>query len=137
MRALRGLCPATIVLAVLGGALVGCGTGDDRAEVRAAVERFYRAVERDDGRLACAQLSPDLRASLSKSREGRGCRRAIRTLALKGGRPAAIRVYATSAQVDLDGGDTVFLGHSRLGWRIDAVGCRPKDGGPYDCEETG
>jgi hypothetical protein len=46
-----------------------------------------------------------------------------------------VRVYATDAQVDLAGGDTFFLGDTHEGWRLDAVGCRPKGRGPYECEE--
>jgi hypothetical protein len=47
-----------------------------------------------------------------------------------------VSVYATSAQARLDGGDVVFLGFTRDGWRIDAVGCRPAPaGGPMNCEQ--
>jgi hypothetical protein len=46
-----------------------------------------------------------------------------------------VRVYADAAEVQLSGGDTVFLSDTREGWRVDAVGCRPRGDGPYDCEE--
>ncbi|MDP9345457.1 MAG: hypothetical protein M3P44_07005 [Actinomycetota bacterium] len=55
-------------------------------------------------------------------------------LSRHGSRAAIARVYATSGEVVLAGGDTVFLGWTREGWRIEAVGCKPQGGGPYDCE---
>ncbi len=55
-------------------------------------------------------------------------------LSRHGSRAAIARVYATSGEVVLAGGDTVFLGWTREGWRIEAVGCQPQGGGPYDCE---
>jgi hypothetical protein len=128
----RGAACLAVALAALPAA--GCGTGPDRAQARAAAERFYAAVASRDGRTACAQLSPDTRAKLVQDAAATRCDRAVLGLSLHGGRVAAVRVYATSAQVELAGGDTVFLGDSRQGWRIQAVGCRPKDGGPYECE---
>jgi hypothetical protein len=56
-------------------------------------------------------------------------------LSLHGGRPAAVRVYADAAEVALAGGDTVFLGDTTEGWRVEALGCRPNGKGPYQCEE--
>jgi hypothetical protein len=57
-------------------------------------------------------------------------------LSLHGTRATSVSVYATSAQVRLDGGDTVFLGFTRNGWRIDAAGCtNVHGGGPMTCEE--
>jgi hypothetical protein len=122
-----------VFLALAAAALAGCGTGGSRAQARAAAERFYAAVGRHDGRTACAQMSPDLRRQLVQQ-ESEGCARAVLKLQLQGSRAAAVRAYATSAQVVLAGGDTVFLGDGREGWRIDAVGCRPQGGGPYQCE---
>jgi hypothetical protein len=121
-------------LAGLALALAGCGTGGARTQARAAVERLYAAYHRHDGRAACAQLSPDLRSQLVED-ESVGCARAVLKLRLRGSTAAAVRVYATSAQVVLAHGDTVFLGDSPLGWRIDAVGCRSQGAGPYACEE--
>lgn len=130
-RLARGIACLAAGLAALSAS--GCGTGPDRAQAQEAVERFYAAVERRDGRTACAQLSPDVRAGLAEDEAGR-CERAVLGLALRGRRAEAVRVYATSAQVVLAGGDTVFLGDGRQGWRIQAAGCRPRGGGPYDCE---
>jgi hypothetical protein len=46
-----------------------------------------------------------------------------------------VRVYATSAEVELAGGDTLFLDDTQQGWRLQAVGCHPNGDGPYECEE--
>ena len=111
-------------------ALAGCGAGGSRAQARTAVERFYAAYHRHDGRAACAQLSAGLRSQLAGN-----CAETVLKLRLHDSATAAVRVYATSAQVVLAHGDTVFLGVAGGGWRIDALGCRPRDGGPYECEE--
>jgi hypothetical protein len=117
-------------------ALAGCGTGADRREVRASTERFYAAVHNHDGRTACALLDPDTSSQLVKDEQEPDCARAVLKLELRGTRASSVSVYATSAQVRLAGGDTVFLGFTRNGWRIDAVGCRTvPGGGPLECEE--
>ncbi|MEA2341578.1 MAG: hypothetical protein QOG11_1655 [Solirubrobacteraceae bacterium] len=113
----------------------GCGTSADRDQARAAAERFYAAVRQHDGRTACEQLSSSLRAQLVKGEPGDDCATAVLQLSLHGSRAAAVRVYATAAEVVLAGGDTVFLGDTRQGWRLDAVGCKPQGSGPFDCEE--
>lgn len=123
------------VLAI-GIALSACGTAADSRQAGAAAERFYRAAQRHDGRLACAQLSPDTRAQLVQDK-GKACARAATGLPLHGSRAAGVHVFATSAEVTLAGGDTVFLGYTRQGWRIEAFGCQPQQGGPYDCQEQG
>jgi hypothetical protein len=83
-------------------------------------------VSNHEGRTACALLSeppPD-------------CPSVVLKLSLHGSRASSVSVYATSAQVRLQGGDTVFLGFTRNGWRIDAAGCRTvPGGGPLECEQ--
>jgi hypothetical protein len=127
------------VVCLLAGAIAatasGCGTDADRSEARAATERFYAAVQDHDGPTACAQMSPQLRARLVKDEQEPTCAEAVTKLSLRGRRAAAVRVYATAAQVDLAGGDTVFLGDTREGWRLEAVGCRRQGSGPFECEE--
>lgn len=127
----------TLLLVVAAAALAaaGCGTSTDRDQARTAAQRLYAAVDRHDGAAACAQMSPPLRAQLVKDQSEPECAKAVLKLSLHGGRPAAVRVYANAAEVRLAGGDTVFLSDTREGWRVDAVGCRPQGGGPYDCEE--
>jgi hypothetical protein len=114
-------------------ALAGCGTSTDRDQARAAAEKVYASADRHDGAAACAQLSPSLRAQLVDD-EGAPCAKAVLRLHLRGQRPTAVRVYADAAEVQLAGGDTVFLGDTREGWRVEALGCRPHGAGPYDCE---
>jgi outer membrane murein-binding lipoprotein Lpp len=116
-------------------AAAGCGTSADRDQARTAVQRLYAAVDRGDGQTACAQMSPDLRAQLVSDEPGSRCATAVMKLSLHGGRPAAVRVYADAAEVVLAGGDTVFLGDTAEGWRVQALGCRPNGKGPYQCEE--
>jgi hypothetical protein len=119
-----------------GLALAGCGTGADQRAVRAATERFYSAVQAHAGRTACALLDPDTSLQLVKDEQEPDCASAVLKLELHGSRAASVSVYATSAQVRLAGGDTVFLGFTRNGWRIEAVGCRTvPGGGPLECEE--
>ena len=129
---------AVVVSALCGVALfgaVGCGGSADGDQARAAVQRLYASVQRHDGAAACAQMSPDLRDQLVKDQSEPRCAKAVLKLSLHGGDHATVHVYATNAIVKLAGGDTVFLGDTRDGWRVDAVGCRPHGNGPYDCEE--
>jgi hypothetical protein len=129
---LRSALLASALLATF--AALGCGTGGDRRQARAAAQTLYAAVQRHDGATACAQMSSNLRAQLVDD-QGTGCAKAVLALALHGSRVAAVRVYADAAQVRLAGGDTVFLGDTREGWRVEALGCRPHGAGPYQCEE--
>jgi hypothetical protein len=127
---------AGLALCVAGLVLSGCGTGGDQREVRSATERFYAAVQHRDGRAACALLDSDTASQLVKDQQEPDCARAVLKLQLHGSQAASTSVYGTSAQVRLAGGDTVFLGWTHNGWRIDAVGCRVvAGGGPLECEE--
>jgi hypothetical protein len=129
----RALLPCLLALAATGAA-TGCGTSADRDQARAAAERLYQAAHRDDGATACAQLAPDLRAQLVEDEPGSRCATAIRQLTLHGDRADRVRVYATSAEVRFAGGDTVFLGDTAQGWRVEALGCQPAGPGPFECE---
>ena|SRR5436190_7426457 len=131
-----GLRVAGLALCVAGLALSGCGTGADQRSVRATTERFYSAVRNHDGRTACALLDSDTASQLVKDEQEPDCAAAVLKLDLHGSKAQSAGVYATSAQVKLAGGDTVFLGWTADGWRIDAVGCRVvSGGGPLQCEE--
>jgi hypothetical protein len=126
---------AVIAGLVLAGMSVGCATSRDRDQARTAVQRLYDAVARHDGETACAQMSPALRAQLVTHGPARTCAAAVLKLSLHGTRVSDVRVYAIAARVRLAGGDTVFLGSGRQGWRVAAIGCRPRGSGPYECEE--
>ena len=123
-------------LLALSAVVAGCGTAADQDQARNAVERLYAAVKAQDGTTACAQLSPSLRAQLIKDESEPDCAKAVLKLDLKGERASAVRVFATSAQVDLADGDTVYVGDTDQGWRVEALGCHRKDGGPFECEEA-
>src|ERR1044072_9296308 len=128
---------AGLALCLAGLALSGCGTGADQKAGRATTERFYAAVRTHDGRTACGLLDSDTASQLVKDEQQSDCAAAVLKLELHGTKAASTSVYATSAQVKLDGGDTTFLGWTSNGWRIDAVGCRVvAGGGPLECEES-
>jgi hypothetical protein len=129
---LRMLVLGSSLLVVLFGA--GCGSAADRDQARAAAVLLYAAADRHDGTAACARMSPQLRAQLVSDEQVR-CARAVLRLHLSGRDAAAVQVYADGAQVRFAGGDTVFLGDTREGWRVEALGCRPQGPGPYQCEE--
>jgi hypothetical protein len=116
-------------------ALTGCGTAADRIEVRAVTARFYSDLQARRGADACVQLSPALRKAVQQQHSTSRCADAVRRLKATPAAIAAIRVYATSARVDLTAGESVFLSSMRDGWRISALGCRPRRSGPYDCDE--
>jgi hypothetical protein len=125
---------ATRVLAAVAVAclpLAGCGQSDDRAEVRSVTERFFAALEADDGAAACAALSTDTRAALEDEAQ-RECREAVTELRLEGGPPTRVQVYVVSAKADFPSGESAFLSRTQEGWRLSAVGCEPQRGKPAD-----
>ena len=116
-------------------ALSGCGTGADRAQVRAVTMRFFSALDAHHGADACIQLSSALRTTITQEQSARRCASAVLKIKARRTPIAVVHVYATSARVDLTGGESVFLSAMRDGWRIDALGCRPQSSGPFECEE--
>jgi hypothetical protein len=128
----RSLALTLLVLAA--ASATGCGASADRREARAAARDLYAAAARHDGQAACAQMSSSLRTALVEDQQQR-CAKAVLALDLHGQTPASAKVYATSAVVRFEHGDTVFLDQTSEGWRVDALGCRPNGKGPYDCEE--
>jgi hypothetical protein len=133
VRARRHLSFALMVAAVV--SLSGCGTAADRDRVRAVTARFFAALDARHGQDACAQLSAALRTTLMEDQPGRSCARAALELRSRGAAITAVQVYATSARADLADGQSIFLGQTREGWRIQALGCRPRASGPYECED--
>jgi hypothetical protein len=126
----------TAALVLVGSAVGGCGQRDDRDAVRTVTERFYAALEADDGERACEQLSESTRAEL-ESQERRPCPEAVTELELQGGGISRIEVFVTNAKADLAGGESAFLARGAEGWRLSAIGCRPQDEPskrPFDCE---
>lgn len=117
--------------------LFGCGTTDDRREIRTVVESFSSAVANDDGAHACRQLSDALVAAI-ESDSGQSCADAVTESDTSSGPISATSVYITSASVR-QGADTIFLDREAGGWKITALGCKPKPDrsadAPLDCEE--
>jgi hypothetical protein len=134
MRA-RRLKSLVVVVSVGLVVLSGCGTGADRGQVRAVTARFFSALDTHRGAAACMQLSPALRKTITQDESARGCAGAVGRVKARGSPIEVVQVYATSARVDLAGGESVFLSAMRDGWRIDALGCRPRSSGPFECEE--
>jgi hypothetical protein len=128
--------PRSLALLALALVAAGCGRNGDRAEAQAVTARFLIALERGDGTLACAQLSPDTRAAL-EDEEGKPCREAVGSLGLRASSVTRLQLYVTNAKADLANGDSAFLSQGAQGWRLAAVGCRPARGkpadAPYDC----
>ena len=130
---------ASLAMALAIVYLAATGCGDDRERDAAAVaERFNAALERDDGRAACAELSSSA-ASAVERQEKAPCEEAILRLQLPQGALAVkAQVYVRSALVDLTGGEAAFLNEGPAGWKISAAGCTPSaPGRPYDCEVEG
>ena len=72
--------------------LAACGTGGRERDAAAVAERFHAALERDDGRAACAELNPET-ASTLEQQETKPCEEAITSLEIpKGG---TLEVLAT------------------------------------------
>jgi hypothetical protein len=125
VQLLRPGLPVALAL----GLLAGCGTGDDRAQAQAVVERFYDALRHDRGAEACAQLSASTVSNL-ESQTRQPCRSVITRLDYEGGAITRAEVYITNAKVDLRSGESAFLGREASGWKLTAVGCRAVEGKP-------
>lgn len=107
----------------------GCGQDANRDQVRSVTDRFYAAVARHDGALACAQLDPPTVKQLEQA-EKATCAKAVEALGLAPARIARVAVYVTNAKVDLSNGASAFLEQTATGWKLSALGCRPSGGDP-------
>jgi hypothetical protein len=115
--------------------LAACGTAGREREAAAVAERFHTALERGDGRAACAELSEGTASKLEQE-EMKPCEEAILELDLPtGGTVAFRRVEMRSAITALADGGVDFLNQGPSGWSISAAGCRPTaPERPYECE---
>jgi len=120
-----------IALALLCLAATGCGRAADREDVTAVAERFFAAVGSGDGAAACRLLAADTRKAL-EDEEQKPCRDAIGGVQIDEARPAAVELYLTNAQADLDNGQRAFLSRTADGWRVSAAGCTTGEGPPED-----
>lgn len=122
-----------VVICTLAAALTasGCGTADERDEVRAVVAAFYDAIRSDDGGAACSQLSGSLFEQV-ESQTQQSCPDAITRFEYEGGAVVAAEVYITNAKVDLRSGESAFLGRESDGWKLSAIACKAEKGKPAD-----
>jgi hypothetical protein len=130
VRAAAGVLAMTLL-----PVLAGCAS-TSRSEVTGVVTRFYGAYEHRDGAGACALLAPETRREVA-SAAGSTCATALLDEKLpRPGQVSSTSVYGDQAQVRLDR-DTVFVAHFPDGWRLVALGCRPRPERPYDCDVEG
>jgi hypothetical protein len=111
--------------------LAGCGVGDDRTAVRETTQRFYAAIDQDQGEAACEELGESTVEQL-ESQSGEACSDAVMRLQHEGGSIDSVEVYATNAKVDLTSGESAFLSPEQGEWKLSAIGCKPENGNPHD-----
>jgi hypothetical protein len=113
--------------------LAGCAASHgESADVAAVARSLFEAVDRHDGRAACAVLAPAAAESLETGNSA--CKDEVTTVGLTGGPISRVQVWGDRAQVRA-GSDTVFLAQfGGRGWKITAAGCEPRQDRPYDCE---
>jgi hypothetical protein len=131
--------PIVVLLAcLLAIAAAGCATAEREDDVAAVTARFHAALEADDGRAACAELSAETASKLERD-EKKPCEEAILGLDLpKGGTVAVRRVEVRSGYTRLAEGGSDFLDEGPDGWKISAAGCEPTaPERPYECELEG
>jgi hypothetical protein len=132
----RHAVPLSLLLLAGALSLSACGTADDRAQARAAAQRFFADVGRSDGTGACAELSQAAIKQLVQQEQA-PCRQGVGRLDVAPAGITRVEVFVTNAKVDLDNGASAFLDRSPDGWKLSAVGCRPQGkpaDRPYDCE---
>ncbi|MGI5132116.1 hypothetical protein ACQEVB_35300 [Pseudonocardia sp. CA-107938] len=127
------LFPTKVALGALLAALVaGCGSAEE-PQVRAAADAYASAAGRGDGARVCSMLTARARSDVESF--GRSCAATAAQLPAPG-TVRTVEVWGDSAQVRFDA-DVVFLALFEDHWLVRAAGCRPRDGGPYDCAVHG
>lgn len=123
------------VLAIVGGAVTGCGTAQRATDASAAAEEFLTAIGDGDAAAACAVLAPEAAEDIAAS-EGAPCEEAIGSLNLTAGAVDEVDVWGDRAQVRTDA-DVLFMVELDDGWKVAAAGCSPQGDRPYECEVSG
>jgi len=125
---------ASLALLALALATTGCGTADRERDAAAVAERFHAALESEDGRAACEELSEET-ASKLEQQEKKPCEEAILELELpKGARVTDTNVDITNAVATLAEGGAGFFDEGPDGWKVSEAGCEPTlPDQPYDC----
>ena len=130
---MRRLAPFVLLAALL----AGCGTGDDREQAEAVVERFYAAIDAGEAQAACEELGDSTLEQL-ESQSQQSCEDVITRLEYEGGSIVKAEVYITNAKVDLDSGESAFLSREDDGWKLSAIACKAEKGKaadrPFECE---
>jgi hypothetical protein len=130
-------------LATVAGVLAVAATGGcadaTTAAATAVAQRFYAAVQHEDGSAACRLMAPSTRSELERS-AGKRCSAAILQQGVPSVRQAqGSEVFGRMAQVRY-AGETAFLTRSDGGWLVLAVSCGGRPAGrdrPYDCQVKG
>ena len=128
-----------LLACLLSVTLAGCGLGGSAQteEVAGIAERFYSAIEAEDGERACDLLSQDTLEQLEGQSQQR-CPAVITRLDFQPAPVKAAHVFITSAQVRLANDELAFLAREPEGWKLTAIGCQPARGRPHehpaDCE---
>jgi hypothetical protein len=103
--------------------------------VRSTAREWLAAAEARDAARLCALLTPAAAESVATGDET--CEQALGNLDLPGGGPVGdAELWSDQAQVRA-GSDTLFLVRLGAGWRVNAAGCTPRGGRPYDCDVEG
>ena len=118
---------------VLGGS--ACGSSQD-LPAQDAVEQFYAAITRQDGRAACRLLAPETLKAVEESAQAPCAEGVLQELPPEERRPEQVRVFGTMAQVGYTD-ETVFLTRFQDGWKVMAAGCSPGAVERYDCQVEG
>jgi ketosteroid isomerase-like protein len=115
--------------------LAGCGAPAGTAEVTRAAADWQAAAQAKDARRLCALMTPAAVDSVVTGNET--CEQAVGDLDLPaGGAVGTVQLWSDEAQVTA-GTDTLFLVRLTAGWRVNAAGCSPRGGRPYDCDVAG
>jgi hypothetical protein len=126
---------ATVVVSTVLLTTTACSSGPSEASSTVA-ERFYQAIEADDGATACSLLAPQTLNEVEESGQA-PCDSAILDEDIPtAGELTDLHQYGTQAQVRLRG-DTAFLAEFDDGWKVVAAACTARGEQPYDCKLKG
>lgn len=114
--------------------LVACASSQ-QAPALEATRTFQSAVASGDTATACALLAEESRGNLEAA-SASPCSTSLPRLTLAADPPQSVEVWGDNAQVRT-ATDVLFLAKFSAGWKVTAVGCRPRPDKPYDCKVEG
>jgi hypothetical protein len=112
----------------------GCSGSSGQEPVKTVTQRFLDAVGAGESAVACGELAPRARDSLTRGDST--CESALPSLKLPRDPVGSVAVWSDEAQVKT-AGDTVFLHEFSVGWRITGAGCHPENEQVYSCAVGG